>query len=166
MFHTENLRKPHESYEVRHDNNGNAIHVIVKEGEAVIYPTLHDLVLHFYLEEPYIAERFTISEDELDGLYSHNVYNYYELKKLNQMVTKHEINTSGCEDIQEYYELILKARNDGDETTAKELFRALSKKQMHDFFDYVEESYFYSALDEGDTSEFVRLREYFREFTE
>lgn len=82
------------------------------------------------------------------------------------MVTKHEISINGCEDIQEYYEHILECRTSGDDVKAKDLFRALSKRQMSDFFDYVEESYFYAALDEGDTSEFVRLREYFREFTE
>jgi hypothetical protein len=82
------------------------------------------------------------------------------------MVTKHEISISGCEDIYEYYEHILERRASKDDAKAKELFRDLSKPQAIEFFNYVEESYFYAALDEGDTSEFLNLREYFREFTE
>jgi hypothetical protein len=84
MLHNEHLRRADESYEIRHDDNGNAIHVLIKDGEAIIYPTLHDLVLHHYLAECFITERFYISEDDLDELYSHDEYEYYKLKKLYQ----------------------------------------------------------------------------------
>lgn len=80
MIHNEHLRKADETYEIRHDNQGNAIHVIVKDGEAVIYPTLHDLVLHQYLGRWEISERFYLNEDELSGLYDNEKYDYYTLK--------------------------------------------------------------------------------------
>ena len=35
MIHTEHLRKADESYEVRHDNNGNAVHAYIKDGKVL-----------------------------------------------------------------------------------------------------------------------------------
>jgi hypothetical protein len=81
MVHIENLRKADESYEVRHDNDGNAIHVFIKDGEAIVFPTLWDLISHTYLAAPDV-ERFYLSEDKLDALYSSPSYGYYDLKNV------------------------------------------------------------------------------------
>jgi hypothetical protein len=66
-----------ESYELRHDNNGNAIHVIIKDGDAIVYPTLNDLVRHQYFGES--SDRTYLQEEQLEVLYSIGRYNYYEL---------------------------------------------------------------------------------------
>jgi len=79
MLHNEHLRKSDESYECRHDNNGNVIHVYIKDGEAIIFPTLDDLVKRIYFGEE--VERFYIDEDRLSELYDSDEYNYYELKE-------------------------------------------------------------------------------------
>lgn len=80
MLHNEHLRKADELYEIRHDNNGNAIHVFIKDGEAVIYPSLNSLIEHqFYGED---SERFYMPEEELDGMYQKEIYGYYDFKKL------------------------------------------------------------------------------------
>jgi hypothetical protein len=79
MIHNEHLRRADESYEIRHDNNGNAVHAIEKDGCFIIYPTLHDLVMHQYLGEQ--TERFYIDEDRIGELYSSPHYMYYDLKK-------------------------------------------------------------------------------------
>jgi len=78
MLHNEHLRKADELYEIRHDNNGNACHILIKDGEAIIYPTLNDLVLHQYFGEQ--TERFYCSEDDLVILYTFSNYSYYNLK--------------------------------------------------------------------------------------
>lgn len=84
MLHNEHLRKADETYEIRHDHNGNAIHVLIKDGEAIIFPTLHDLVgrIYFGLD----SERFYLKEEDLGEMYSESEYNYYELKnKIKQL---------------------------------------------------------------------------------
>lgn len=78
MLHNEHLRKADELYEIRHDNNGNVIHVFIKDGEVIIFPTLHDLVSRVYFGLD--SERFYINEDELWYLYEQSNYNYYDLK--------------------------------------------------------------------------------------
>lgn len=80
MLHIEHLRKADESYEVRHDNNGNAIHSVVKDGEAIVYPTLLDLIEHQFLGRNSV-ERFYCTENTLNVLYEENEYDYYKLKK-------------------------------------------------------------------------------------
>lgn len=79
MLHNEHLRKADESYEIRHDDKGNVIHVYYTDGEALIFPTLHDLVRWVYFSED--SERFYCSEEFLSELYSHESYEYYTLKK-------------------------------------------------------------------------------------
>jgi hypothetical protein len=80
MIHNEHLTKADELYEIRHDNNGNAIHVFIKDGEAIIFPTLHDLVQRIYFGKE--VERFYLEEESLEAMYNKNVYNYYELKSI------------------------------------------------------------------------------------
>lgn len=79
MIHNEHLRKADESYEIRHDNNGNAIHVYIKDGQATAFPTLEGLVSWVYLGTP--SEHFCVSESELSRLYESEEYSYYKLKK-------------------------------------------------------------------------------------
>lgn len=78
MLHNEHLRRADELYEIRHDNNGNSIHVLIKDGEAIIFPTLHDLVGRIYFGMN--TERFYLKEDKLSEMYGENEYNYYKLK--------------------------------------------------------------------------------------
>lgn len=78
-LHNEHLAKADESYEVRHDNNGNAIHVFIKDGEARVFPTLWDLIRYEYLGDSYV-ERFYLNEHELTNLYGSPDYSYYRLK--------------------------------------------------------------------------------------
>ena len=79
MTHNEHLRKADESYEIRHDNNGNAIHVFIKDGEAIVFPTLDDFVRRIYQGQE--VERFYCSEDFLSDLYESESYLYYTLKE-------------------------------------------------------------------------------------
>lgn len=78
MVHNEHLRKADELYEIRHDNNGNAIHVYVKDGEAIIFPSLHDLVLYVYFGDLEVDRIYT-EEDKLSKLYESSPYNFYSL---------------------------------------------------------------------------------------
>jgi hypothetical protein len=79
MLHRENLREKNETYEIRHDNNGNAIHVHIKNEEAVVYASLLDLIKHRYWHDTGI-ERFYISEEDLTDLYSSDEYGFEQLK--------------------------------------------------------------------------------------
>jgi len=81
MLHNEHLRRADESYEIRHDHNGNAIHVHIKDGIAIVFPCLHDFIAYLYLGDSAI-ERFYIEEDNLSDLYNSKSYSYYELKKI------------------------------------------------------------------------------------
>lgn len=78
MLHNEHLRKADELYEVRHDNSSNAIHVYIKDGIALIFPTLHDFVMKVYFGET--SEYFTTFEDKLDDIYATEIYDYYKIK--------------------------------------------------------------------------------------
>lgn len=80
MLHSEHLRKADETYEIRHDGSDNAIHIVIKDGDAVIYPTLHDMIAHQYFGQD--SERFYVSEDDIDTLYDSEKYNYYDLRKI------------------------------------------------------------------------------------
>lgn len=80
MLHNEHLRKADELYECRHDNNGNVIHIYIKDGEAIVFPTLDCLVRRLYFGEE--VERFYVNEDILEELYDRDEYDYYELKNI------------------------------------------------------------------------------------
>jgi hypothetical protein len=84
MLHNEHLRKVDESYEIRFDTNGNVIHVFIKDGEAIVFPTLHDLVSQVYLGQE--VERFYCSEELLSDLYESDSYSYHTLKELSERV--------------------------------------------------------------------------------
>lgn len=80
MLHNEHLSKADELYEIRHDNSGNAIHVFIKDGEAIIFPTLHDLIQRIYFGKE--VERFYLEEEALEAMYDESEYNYYNLKSI------------------------------------------------------------------------------------
>mgnify|MGYP001501853663 CR=1 FL=1 len=81
MIHNEHLRKADESYEIRHDNNGDAIHVYIKDGYAKVFPSLDTLVSYVYLDERDV-EHFEVIEQDLEILYNRGDYNYYKLKPI------------------------------------------------------------------------------------
>jgi hypothetical protein len=83
MLHNEHLSKADELYEMRHDQNGNVIHVYVKDGGAIIFPGLHELVMRIYYGQE--VERFYLAEEDLETMYSDSRYNYYELKSIYNM---------------------------------------------------------------------------------
>jgi len=81
MIHNEYLFRANQNYEIRHDNNGNAIHVFIKDTYANIYPTLESLIKREFLSEE-VEEWFCVdSEQVLSELYTTDSYDYYELKK-------------------------------------------------------------------------------------
>ena len=64
--------------------------------------------------------------------------------------------------ITEMYEYILKTRAEGKNTESEVCFAFLSHEQKKDFFLYVEEAYFWEALDNGEADEFQNLKNYFK----
>ena len=78
MIHNEHFDKADRTYEVWHDNNGNAIHILIKDGEAIIYPTIYDLFQHFLCGMD--VERMYVDDDVLNSICALNIYNYYEIK--------------------------------------------------------------------------------------
>jgi hypothetical protein len=79
MIHNEHLRKADESYEIRHDNNGNAIHVYLTDGYAVLFPTIHDFIMKVYFGKQ--SESFTTFESRLEEIYESDIYDYYKIKE-------------------------------------------------------------------------------------
>lgn len=79
MIHNEHFLRADDLYEIRHDNNGNAIHVYVKDGDAIVFPTAYDLFAYVVQGKP-TTERFYIAEAELSAMYTSEHYNYYHLK--------------------------------------------------------------------------------------
>jgi hypothetical protein len=80
MIHNEHFDKADRSYEIRHDNNGNAIHVLHKDGEAIVFQNLYDLACYHFSGDSSI-ERFYLDEDELGELYECKKYDYYSVKE-------------------------------------------------------------------------------------
>ena len=85
MIHNEHLRRADTLYECRHDGKGNAVHVIIKDGEAVIYPTLQDLIDSHYFFEPGKSKMY-LREEQLEQLYECEHYEFFEL--LNYAIRK------------------------------------------------------------------------------
>jgi hypothetical protein len=79
MLHNEHFDKADRSWEVRHDDNGNAIHVLYKDGEAIVFPTAYDLARYHFTGDSSI-ERFYLDEDQLGELYECKKYDYYSVK--------------------------------------------------------------------------------------
>jgi len=71
-------------YECRTDGK-HQIHVIIKDGEAVVYPTLIDMISHQYLGDENV-NRFYLTEYELEDLYGQEIYEF--LKLLNYALRK------------------------------------------------------------------------------
>lgn len=80
MIYNEHLTND-ETYEVRHDNNGYAIHVFITDGDAIIYPTLGDLIRHQYRGDMDV-ERMYLDEEDLEKLYESEYYSYHSLKPI------------------------------------------------------------------------------------
>jgi hypothetical protein len=87
MLHNEMLRKADESYEIRHDHHGNAIHVYIKDGDAIVFPSLWDLIQYEFMGGSNI-ERFYVAEEQLSDLYDSESYSYYTLKEFAQRVNQ------------------------------------------------------------------------------
>jgi hypothetical protein len=79
MIFNEHLRRADESYELRFNSKGEAIHVHIKDGIATIFPTLDDMIRWAYFGEQ--TERFTWFEDDLNLLYELDEYEYYKIKR-------------------------------------------------------------------------------------
>ena len=77
------------------------------------------------------------------------------------MVNKDKIESMGFDNIEDYFEYILESKNNEQHAQAKELFGKLGRKQVREFFDYVEVTYYYDAMDNGETSSMVELLRYF-----
>jgi hypothetical protein len=78
MIHNEHLNRADTLYECRHDGRGNAIHAIIKDGEAVIYSTLQDLIDSHYFFEPGKSKMY-LREEQLEQLYECESYKFFEL---------------------------------------------------------------------------------------
>lgn len=94
MLHNEHLVKADELYEIRHDSNGNAIHVFIKDGEAIVFPTLWDFIKYEILGDANV-ERFYLGEHELVNLYGIDEYNYHRLL----FAWNKSVNTQGFREI-------------------------------------------------------------------
>lgn len=85
MTHNEHLRKADETYEVRHDNCGNAIHVYIKDGYAKIFGSLDDFINHIYMGEGgrfelLNREYIEVEEGMLDAIYETDAYTLNQVK--------------------------------------------------------------------------------------
>lgn len=78
MIHNEHLRKADELYEIRHDMHGNAIHVYVTGGEAIIFRSLNDFIKHVYFGDPDVSCYYALEED-LSKLYECPEYKFEAL---------------------------------------------------------------------------------------
>jgi hypothetical protein len=72
------LRAKNETYEVRHDNHGNAIHVVIVDNIANVYASLDNLVRHQYLGQENVP-RYCTRVDNLESYYNKDDYNFYTL---------------------------------------------------------------------------------------
>lgn len=92
MLHSEDLKKgeAYYLYEIRHDGNGNCIHVFITEGDAVIYPSFHSLICHQYFNDMDI-ERVYLDEEDLPKLYESEFYSYESLKKIVNQINSTKI---------------------------------------------------------------------------
>jgi predicted RecB family endonuclease len=79
MTHNEHLRKADETYEVRHDNCGNAIHVYIKDGYAKIFGSMDDFINYIYGID---SSRYYIEVKEgmLDAIYETDAYTLNQVK--------------------------------------------------------------------------------------
>jgi len=86
MTHNEHLRKADETYEVRHDNCDNAIHVYIKDGYAKIFASLDDFINYVYgIDES--REYLEVDEQTLEDIYETNAYTLQQVK--NFVLSRH-----------------------------------------------------------------------------
>jgi hypothetical protein len=79
MIHNEHLRKADETYEVRHDNCDNAIHVYIKDGYAKIFGSLDDFINYVYgIDDS--REYLEVEEQMLESIYETNAYTLNQVK--------------------------------------------------------------------------------------
>lgn len=64
-------------YECR-TNGEHHIHVIIKDGEAVVYANLIDMISHQYLGDEKVT-RFYLTEREIEELYGQETYEFVNL---------------------------------------------------------------------------------------
>lgn len=79
MTHNEHLRKADETYEVRHDNCDNAIHVYIKDGYAKIFGSLDDFINYIYGIDN-SREYIEVDEGMLDSIYDSDAYTLNQVK--------------------------------------------------------------------------------------
>jgi hypothetical protein len=72
MLHNEHLRTADELYEIRNDDGGNALHIYIKDGNAIIYQCLDDLIQHIYFGKQ--TDRVYCSETDLEAIYKSDMY--------------------------------------------------------------------------------------------
>jgi hypothetical protein len=92
MIHNEHLRKADETYEVRHDNCGNALHVYIKDGYAKIFGSLDDFINHIYMGEGGRFELLSrdyieVDEQMLESIYETDAYSLNQVK--NFVLSRH-----------------------------------------------------------------------------
>lgn len=90
MVYTEDLRKADESYEVRFNSRGEAIHVYIKDGTAIIFSCLDNFIRYVYNGEQ--VERYYVNSVDLIGLY---VSDKYEFGKLKPIMEKLQLRHNG-----------------------------------------------------------------------
>jgi hypothetical protein len=79
MIHNEHLRKADETYEVRHDNCDNAIHVYIKDGYAKIFGSLDDFINYVYgIDDS--REYLEVEEQMLESIYETDAYTLNQVK--------------------------------------------------------------------------------------
>tara|TARA_R110000868_G_scaffold69854_4_gene205849 strand:- start:50 stop:529 length:480 start_codon:yes stop_codon:yes gene_type:complete len=79
MTHNEHLRKADETYEVRHDNCDNAIHVYIKDGYAKIFGSLDDFINYIYGIDSK-REYIEVDEHMLEAIYDTDAYTLNQVK--------------------------------------------------------------------------------------
>lgn len=66
MLHNEHLRNASESYEIKHDNNGNALHIYIDQYQnAYVFTCLDDFIKYVYFGADswiFIAKSNTLSK--------------------------------------------------------------------------------------------------------
>jgi hypothetical protein len=79
MTHNEHLRKADETYEVRHDNCGNAIQLYIKDGYAKIFGSLDDFINYVYgIDES--RDYIEVEEGMLEAIYETQAYTLHQVK--------------------------------------------------------------------------------------
>ena len=76
------------------------------------------------------------------------------------MVTKRDLQQLEMS-LYEYFEYIVDSKTNGQHSQSKMLFSMMSEDQQKQFFEYVDEAYFYEVDNDEFISEMINFREYF-----